>query len=124
MNNRLNALVAEHIMGGWYTTNVKEYRWLCCAREFCLIPADMNLPIGESGCGQIPAFTTDPVASEALLDKMAADGWSWRLSGSGVKGIRFACRFAKSGKHFLGTAATRHLAIVLAALRAKGVEVE
>lgn len=120
----IDAQIVEHITGGWFTTGVKEYRWLVCAefaKQMRLIPADMHLPAGHAGSSdEIPRYSSDPLASDRLIEKMLADGWCFELV-IVISTIR--TRFWRLPVHarspsFAKNAETRHMAIAAAALAA------
>lgn len=76
-----------------------------------------------------PLYTTNPEDWEQVLDKMAADGWSWQITA--VDGV-FLCLFWQGGdlidlcasEEVSEEASTKGRAICLAALSACEVDVE
>src|ERR1700722_3814939 len=73
-------------------------------------------------------YTTDPRASKMARDKMRADGWLYRITSHGWTPDATTCSasFWTPTSSSLGKASfgdTEMLAVALAALKAKGVEV-
>lgn len=150
--NRLDALVAEKVMGwAWWTNTERRMRLILGPREEGWVWWNWNekimrpwngdtdiLPFSDwdRGCAMcdpdrpqrliaegLPTFSSDPRASESLLEKMRADGWNYRIAASGKSGIAFMCRFAAMTGPAEGKATSdnKFIAIALAALRACGV---
>lgn len=78
-------------------------------------------------CGDLPAYSTDPVASDALLDRMAELGWSWMVTNTlGEIDARFMRKpddfnpLDPRIDKFIASASTKHLAIAMAAYKALG----
>lgn len=131
-NRELDALVVEHITGGWFTYTNGEYRWLCsaeCAEDMKLFPAELSMEIGDSAGLHIPRYATDPAASKQLRDKMREDGWIVLMGGPEAKVPKFWCQvratYRKNTKGiFHRESDTEELAVALAALAAVGHPVE
>jgi hypothetical protein len=68
----------------------------------------------SSSDGHFPHYSTDPAASDALLDRMAELGWLYSISLGGSGNVT-AIFTHVSGKFGRGNDANRHLAIALAA---------
>lgn len=106
-NREIDALIAEKAIGGeiFYETD-----------QGMEIP---NLRIdGKVFYNWNPL--TDPAASKQLRDKMRADGWNYSLH---TESPIFWCSFISfDGRGFIEDADTEEMAVALAALKAKGVE--
>lgn len=115
MNAReIDALVAEHVMGNAVCKcdpSRKSPRFN---------PDDGKcLTCGNSAGG---SYSTDPIASKMLRDKMRADGWYVRME-STPRGKSNAAVW-KSGQVFTGRADTEEMSVALAALEAVGKPVQ
>lgn len=72
------------------------------------------------------AYSTDPVASKALRDKMRAEGWDYILQSShGKYSVTLQHGYGMEYQVLLVDCQdTEELAVAIAALKAKGVNVE
>lgn len=112
-NRKIDVLCAQYVMGLVRTPDPDTEYFVC--------PELWDWNSGEVG-GECPAYSSDPIASEALLEKMRSDGWSYVMATRQVfENDPFWCRFMRDGKQFSAFAITQKLAICLAALRAYGV---
>lgn len=129
-NREIDALVAEHVMG-WVRV-VSDYSPLVAAfskpgEKF----ESWKTPSGYTGIDSVLShFSTDPAASKRLRDKMRADGWTITSGEAFYPATQkngFWCRLFRHNpwqefSHDNDESAESVFA--LAALKAKGVEVE
>ncbi len=114
----LDALVAEHVMGWRSVSKPKE------APD----PKDLEdyFGIAEGACWLVPHYSTDIAAAWQVVEKIYADGHGWMLVEKDGKREYRAYRPTKSPNFawWGARSSTPEQSICLAALRARGVEVE
>lgn len=131
-NREIDALCAEKVMGWkWRTRRSDMSSWL-------LPPSvkEVHQVVGPFGEEEIPGsirkdvrwclascYSTDPEASKQLRDKMRADGYhysvEWEAPGFDASFIRPT----EEGFNYTASRESEEMAVALAALRAKGVEI-
>lgn len=129
----IDALVAEHIDGWrWVVDDESPYRFLAPVdhKPTWWSFAKGTEPIGKvHSTPTIPRYSTDPAASKALRDKMRAEGYGYTIDfapdNSGTPLIMRAS-FHRSHEDELwwADADAEERAVSIAALRAKGIEVD
>lgn len=118
-NREIDVLVAEHCM---------ECAACICDHRKTIAPRFDSDTGACLSCGKrlLRHYTTDPVASKALRDKMRTDGWWYTMRLSIMHDPpTYECVFYGLMRGFADyVATTEELAIAIAALKAKGVNVE
>jgi hypothetical protein len=129
MNDRdLVVAAAERVME-WPIISGKEFLRHVCEGTIpnpCLEVTDDGNVVLWRGMASDWNPLTDPVASKQLRDKMRADGWNIGIHlPESDNGYKVACLIWKQGGkgESRGESDTEERAVLIAALRAKGVEV-
>lgn len=117
----IDALVAEHVFG-WQRWDTFHDKGQTRPVTMWFRP-DYKYPI------EAPQFSTDLLAAWQVVEKMNEAGWWITELRQKVVGYKWGVEFVKDGEwmnidgHQLAGADTAQMAICLAALRAKGIEV-
>lgn len=107
MSRRIDALIHQHVFGMG-----KHYVYL-------------NTPIGYEGNGKpVPHYSTDIKTAFEVAEKLKLYDITSRTYDTPKKHRSYACIFYEKGEGIMAYAKTLPMAICLAALRAKGIEVK
>ncbi len=129
-DREIDALVAEHCMG-WKRIEGKDaivaagHAPAGSSPDYHHVRVwvnDLNSRQACDECGSMPEFSTEPVASKQLRDKMRDDGFDYEIEVSAALGISVKLKIPNDPDCFVCTGSTEERAFALTALRAKGVD--
>lgn len=133
-NQEIDALAVRHVFGvEWDESKCRVCGWSIASvlrPELGCTPGNCSRrPAPKTRADVAPLFTTDPVASKQLRDRMRGGGWMFEFVDSkliGTDPITYVARFRRwgSGADGKATADTEEMSVALAALATLGVEVK